>query len=156
MDGLLNGRRERLSVNHSTFHERSYCLLIKWSAGFTDIPGVSNNVTQKCWSVYSNVKCSSSSWNVSKLFSHCYFKLFFWGEKKSLWCLGLNCIPTRFKRGTQWHSWLRHCATNRQVAGSIPDGVIGIFQWHNPSGRTMALGSTQPLTEMSTRNIFWG
>ena len=24
--------------------------------------------------------------------------------------------------------------------GSIPDGVIGIFQWHNPSGRTMAPG----------------
>jgi hypothetical protein len=23
--------------------------------------------------------------------------------------------------------WLRYCATNRQVAGSIPDGVIGIF-----------------------------
>jgi len=40
-------------------------------------------------------------------------------------------------------------------AGSIPDGVVGIFHWHNPSGRTMALGSTQPLTEMSTRNISW-
>jgi len=26
----------------------------------------------------------------------------------------------------------------------------------NPSGRTMVLGSTQPLTEMSTRNISWG
>ena len=39
--------------------------------------------------------------------------------------------------------------------GSIPDGVIGIFQWHNTSGRTMALGSTQPLTEMSTRCISW-
>ena len=25
--------------------------------------------------------------------------------------------------------------------------------WHNPSGRTMALGSTQPLTEMSTRCV---
>jgi len=37
-------------------------------------------------------------------------------------------------------------STNRQVAGSIPDGVIGIFQWHNSSGRTMVLGSTQPLT----------
>jgi hypothetical protein len=37
-----------------------------------------------------------------------------------------------------------------QVAGSIPDGVIGIFHCHNPFGRTMALGSTQPLTEMST------
>ena len=24
--------------------------------------------------------------------------------------------------------WLRHYATNRQVAGSIPDGVIGSFQ----------------------------
>jgi len=27
---------------------------------------------------------------------------------------------------------------------------------HNPSSRTMALGLTQPLTEMSTRNISWG
>jgi len=23
--------------------------------------------------------------------------------------------------------WIRHCATNQKVAGSIPDGVIGIF-----------------------------
>ena len=30
-------------------------------------------------------------------------------------------------RDTRWHSWLRHCATSRKVAGSIPDGVIGIF-----------------------------
>jgi len=30
--------------------------------------------------------------------------------------------------------------------GSIPDSVIGDFRWHNPSGRTMALGLTQPLT----------
>jgi hypothetical protein len=40
--------------------------------------------------------------------------------------------------------------------GSIHDGGIRIFHWHNPSGRTMALGSTQPLTEMSTMNISWG
>ena len=52
--------------------------------------------------------------------------------------------------------WLRCCATNRKVAGSIPDGIIGIFHRHNPSDRTMALGSTQPLTEMSARRIFWG
>ena len=55
-----------------------------------------------------------------------------------------------------WSSWLRHCATSRKVAGSIPDVVTGIFRWHNPSGRTMALGLTQSLTEMSTRNIFLG
>jgi hypothetical protein len=36
-----------------------------------------------------------------------------------------------------------------KVAGSIPDGVIGIFYSHNPSGRTVALGSTHPLTEIS-------
>ena len=58
--------------------------------------------------------------------------------------------------GTRWCNWLRHGLTSRKVAGSIPDGVIGIFRWHNPSGRTMALGSNQPLTEMSTRNISWG
>jgi hypothetical protein len=51
----------------------------------------------------------------------------------------------------RWRSWFRHCATNRQVAGSIPDGVSGFFHWHNPVGRIMALGSTQPLTEMSKR-----
>ena len=49
-----------------------------------------------------------------------------------------------------------HCATSRKVAGSIPNDVIGIFRWHNPSGRTVALGSTQSLTEMTTRNISWG
>jgi len=35
--------------------------------------------------------------------------------------------------------------------------VIGFFfHWHNPSGCTMVLGSAQPLTEMSTRNVSWG
>ena len=29
--------------------------------------------------------------------------------------------------GPRWRSWLRHCATSQNVAGSIPDGVIGIF-----------------------------
>ena len=30
------------------------------------------------------------------------------------------------------------------------------FHWLNPSGRIMALGSTQTLTEMGTRDISWG
>ena len=58
--------------------------------------------------------------------------------------------------GTAVAQWLRFCAINRKVAGSIPDGVTGIFPSHNPSDRTMALGSTQPLTEMSTRSTSWG
>ena len=39
--------------------------------------------------------------------------------------------------GARWRGWLRPYATSRKVAGSIPDDVIGIFQWHIPSGRTM-------------------
>jgi len=58
--------------------------------------------------------------------------------------------------GTAVAQWLRCCVTNRKDAGSNPDGIIGIFQWHNPSDRTMALGSTQPLTEMNTRSITLG
>jgi hypothetical protein len=44
------------------------------------------------------------------------------------------------KRGPRWRSWLRHCTTNRKVAGSIPNGVIGMFRWHNPFDRIMAWG----------------
>jgi hypothetical protein len=40
----------------------------------------------------------------------------------------------------RFRSWLRHYAKRQKVAGSIPNEV-------------MALGSTQPLTEMSTRNL---
>jgi len=29
--------------------------------------------------------------------------------------------------GTRWRIWVRHCATSREVAGSVPDWVIGIF-----------------------------
>jgi hypothetical protein len=43
-----------------------------------------------------------------------------------------------------------------KIAGSIPDGITGIFHGHNPSGRTMVLRLTQPLTEMSTRNVSSG
>jgi hypothetical protein len=37
--------------------------------------------------------------------------------------------------------------------GSIPDEIIEVFNIPNPSSRTMALALTQPLTEMSTRNL---
>ena len=50
---------------------------------------------------------------------------------------------------------VKHRATSWKVAGSIPSGVIRIVDWHNLSGLTVALVLTQPLTEMSTRNISW-
>jgi hypothetical protein len=57
--------------------------------------------------------------------------------------------------GTWLRSWLRHYATSRKVACSSPDEV-DFFNLPNPSNRTMALGSTQSLTEMSTRNLSGG
>ena len=38
------------------------------------------------------------------------------------------------QRGTSVAQWLRCCATNRKVAGSIPNGVIGIlhFTYYGP------------------------
>jgi hypothetical protein len=61
------------------------------------------------------------------------------------------CLKGR--RGTRWRSWSRHYASSRKVAGSIPDKIIRLINWPNPSSRTITLGSTQPLTEMSTRNL---
>jgi hypothetical protein len=46
-----------------------------------------------------------------------------------------------------------HNATNRKVEGLFPYKVIGFFNWPVPSSCTMALESTQPLSEMSTRNL---
>jgi hypothetical protein len=71
------------------------------------------------------------------------------GRKKFAICVPFN----EDKWCTQGCSWLMHCATSRRVAGSIPDYVTGIFHCHIPSGRTMSLGSTQPLTEISTKGI---
>jgi hypothetical protein len=39
----------------------------------------------------------------------------------------------------------RHCATSREVAGSIPDGIVAIFHLLISSGRSMALGSNNTL-----------
>jgi hypothetical protein len=44
-------------------------------------------------------------------------------------------------------------ATSRKVAGLFPDEVTGFSNRPNPSNRTMVLGSTQLLTEMSIRNF---
>jgi hypothetical protein len=49
-------------------------------------------------------------------------------------------------------SWLRHYATSQKVAG-LSHNEVDFFNLPNPSSHTMALGSTQPLTEMSTRNL---
>ena len=36
-------------------------------------------------------------------------------------------VSAMYRTEYSWRSWLGHCATIRKVAGSIPDGDIGIF-----------------------------
>jgi hypothetical protein len=64
----------------------------------------------------------------------------------TLFCVAHTTTAMRLR------SWLRHYARSRKVAGSSPDEV-DIFNLRNPSSRVMALGLTQPLTEMSTKNL---
>ena len=63
-------------------------------------------------------------------------------------CVALSVYGLKFRKyvtiflqlGTAVAQWLKCCATNRKFAVSIPDGVFGIFHWHNPSDRTLSLG----------------
>jgi hypothetical protein len=44
----------------------------------------------------------------------------------------------------------------RSTQNSLPAHYFVVCKFHEIFGRTVALGSTQPLTEMSARNISWG
>jgi hypothetical protein len=68
----------------------------------------------------------------------------------------VGTVGTWVNWGHAVRSWLRHYATSWKVPGSIPDEVIEFFNWPNPSSRTTTLGSTQPLTATSTRNLHGG
>jgi hypothetical protein len=50
-----------------------------------------------------------------------------------------------------WRSWLRDCATSCKVSGSIPDGTF-----FDIILLTLAVGSTQPLTENEYQEYFLG
>jgi hypothetical protein len=88
------------------------------------------------------------------------------GWKRNTWLRNLLCgfvlyawariiTPSiRRTRGTRWRSWLRHCATSLRSRVRFPMMMsLEFYHWHISSGCTMVL--TQPLTEMSTRNISW-
>ena len=75
---------------------------------------IARGIWDKCWDHFYNFM-------INYIYNLCY--------KIKLNYLAKNAVA----------QWLRCCVTNLKVAGSIPDGVIGIFHWHNPSDRTMSL-----------------
>jgi hypothetical protein len=117
--------------------------------------------------IHTNLKCREydrANRPPSTFHSSHYIKII---ELQINWCKWHPfCIPTSFSLAGRefmlvrkfflWRIWLSHCATSQKFAVSICVGVIGIFYWRSPSGCTMVLGLTQPLTEMSTRNNSWG
>jgi hypothetical protein len=74
-------------------------------------------------------------------------------QYKHFWTRSFLCGPCRIKE-SRWLVLPRTSSVKiKKVAGLIHDEVFGFFNWPNPSNRTMALGPTQSLTEMSTRNF---
>jgi len=72
-----------------------------------------------------------------------------------MWIVDTQKVSLEYATCGLWTQ--RKCHFNMlRVDCGHTESVIGIFHWHNPSDRTMALGSTQPLTEMSTWSISWG
>jgi hypothetical protein len=53
---------------------------------------------------------------------YCHFK-----NIENIDCININLASVLISRGHAVEKWLSHCATNRKVTGSIPDGVIGMF-----------------------------
>jgi hypothetical protein len=85
-----------------------------------------------------------------------YLGIVRWAEKP--WQICYDTGYYSVAKGVSGSVVVRHYATNLKVAGLCPDEVDVIYL-PNPSDRTMALGSTQPLTEMNTRNLkkkTWG
>jgi hypothetical protein len=110
-------------------------------------------VQTKTW-IIEYVKDDFSRGNIRQFYGSLleYFSAIKTSAKTLLTTDGSTCISEQTTSqlqildwGTRWRSWLRNCATKRKVAGSVPDAVTGIF----PSGRIVALVSTQPLREIS-------
>ena len=65
-------------------------------------------------------------------------------------------FPKIHKEGVPTYKLSSLCAASRKVACSFPDGVVGIFHWHNPSVHTIALGSTQSFNRNEYQEYFLG
>ena len=82
-------------------------------------------------------------------------------EVRATWTCDLPCKPMtsvlNHRVGMLGSSWLRHCATSRKVAGSIPYGVFEIFcwfnRWHVTQRRLIATDVGNCLTSQNIEDI---
>jgi len=118
------------------------------------IYGKSKRKHSKSWNNTTYFKSKHLTILIHKHNSHIHGKAFFL-RADNQWCR--KDITTSY--GTQKLHYLDYNKSKHDVAqlvevlrykqknaGSIPDGVIQILYWHNPSCRTMAMGSTETTT----------
>jgi hypothetical protein len=84
-----------------------------------------------------------------------------WVQTTNVWMFLINCKG--YGRNRSWLNLARGgvvgSGTMLQAGRSlirVPMRSLDIFNWPNPPSRTIVLESTQPLTEMGTRNLPWG
>ena len=70
-------------------------------------------------------------------------------------CVDCHCIISNWNTYTVAHL-VEALLFKPNYTGSFPDGVIRVFLWRSFAGHTMALVSTQSVTEMSARNFLLG
>jgi hypothetical protein len=84
----------------------------------------------------------------------CFIIVFFLIFNKHNYTSGLSRQPYwRKLLGVQQKLQNGYFGYKPKSRGSIPDDVTGFFNGLHPSSRTVSLGSTQPLTKMSTKNL---
>jgi hypothetical protein len=145
-------------VTYEPFRGAGYWKMSSTLAGSADTPVWSTLWPRNVNSVWQNLHLPHRSW-VTRYCVSVYQQItnLINLEPRSLLTQRQLKRSSKCRRVTEFtwsrqRSWLRHYATSWKVAGSIPD-VTGFFNWTIPYSRTMALGSTEPLTEMSTRNL---
>jgi hypothetical protein len=107
-------------------------------------------VVDRAWALLANILNISNK--NSSTCPHYHFRLQLQFAHLNVICKHKNVV-TIFWRGARgsvvgWGTVLQ--AGRSRVRFPMP---LKFFNWPNPSSRTMALGPTQPLTEMSTRNL---
>ena len=78
--------------------------------------GISTYINHVIVKLGPNQSCQCENWTSSSTL-----------KMKATFFLQNISVLHKCMMGTAVAQWLRCCATNRKVAGSIPDGVIGIF-----------------------------
>jgi hypothetical protein len=105
------------------------------------------------WKSYHRNLYFSVFWNIFMLYN--YDKLLIW------WVSVLDVLKSIYESliipwVTLWRSGWGTALRTRRSRVRFPMVSLDFFHWHNPSVRTMAMGLTQPPTEMNARNISWG